>query len=254
MEHTVRVKLLGTAAVLALGIGASIVTSTIVVSRSIEQRSKIQARGAQSIGVKGSARQRVVSDMGVWDISVSGDAPTLQQAYAVLEDGVTRVQKYLGEAGFAPGEVELSAIDTETHYKRDAKGEPTREVGGYTLKRMFTIATPSVQRVQKAAGDVTTLLKEGVRVSSAQPKYSYAKLADLKVQILGDAAKDARTRAEEIVKNTGGRIGAVKDVQMGVMQITRPNSTDVAGYGLYDTTTIEKDITAVVTVTFGVEN
>ena len=41
---------------------------------------------------------------------------------------------------------------------------------------------------------------------------------------------------------------------MGVMQITRPNSTEVAGYGLYDTTTVEKDITAVVTVTFGVEN
>ncbi len=254
MEHTVRVKLLGTAAVLALGIGASIVTSTVVVSRAIEQRTRMQAKGAQTISVKGSARLRVVSDTGVWDISVTGDGPSLQQAYGVLEEGVGKVQKFLTEAGFGPGEIGLSAIDTETHYKRDVKGEPTREVGAYTLKRMFTVTTPSVVRIQKAAAEVTTLIKDGVRVSSAQPKYSYAKLADLKVQILGDAAKDARTRAEEIVKNTGGRIGPVRDLQTGVMQITRPNSTDVAGYGLYDTTTIDKDITAVVTATFGVEN
>jgi hypothetical protein len=41
---------------------------------------------------------------------------------------------------------------------------------------------------------------------------------------------------------------------MGVLQITQPNSTEVAGYGLYDTSTIDKDVTAVVTVTFGVDN
>lgn len=254
MEHTVWIRLFGAAAVLALGIGASIVTSTVVVSRAIGDRPKAQAKAYQAVSVKGSARQRVVSDTGDWDIAVMGDGPSLQEAYTVLESSTARVQKFLTDAGFSPGEIVLTAIETDTHYKRDPSGGQTREVSSYSLKRMFTVTTPAVRRIESAAGEVTALLKDGVRVASAQPKYTYAKLADLKVQILGDAAKDARVRADEVVRSTGGRLGGVKGVQTGVLQITRPNSTDVSGYGQYDTTTIDKDITAVVTVTFGVED
>ena len=38
---------------------------------------------------------------------------------------------------------------------------------------------------------------------------------------------------------------------MGVFQITPRNSTDVSDYGINDTSSREKDVTAVVTVTFG---
>ena len=36
---------------------------------------------------------------------------------------------------------------------------------------------------------------------------------------------------------------------MGVMQITRPNSTDVRDEGINDDSSIEKDVTAVVSLT-----
>ena len=38
----------------------------------------------------------------------------------------------------------------------------------------------------------------------------------------------------------------------GVFRVTSPNSTEVEGYGVYDTSTLDKDVTAVVNVTFGV--
>jgi hypothetical protein len=37
-----------------------------------------------------------------------------------------------------------------------------------------------------------------------------------------------------------------------VIQITRPHSTQVSSYGIYDTSTIDKEISVVVTVTFAV--
>ena len=40
--------------------------------------------------------------------------------------------------------------------------------------------------------------------------------------------------------------------KMGVLQITAADSTDVSDYGVFDTTTIENDITAVVNVSFAV--
>ena len=48
-------------------------------------------------------------------------------------------------------------------------------------------------------------------------------------------------------------VGGVTNVNTGVFQITTPNSTRVSSYGSYDTTTIDKDITAVMGVTFRVE-
>jgi hypothetical protein len=253
-EHRVRVNLLGTAIILAAGIAVSAITSTVVAGRAMNAKIRTQAKVYQDITVKGSARLRVTSDIGVWRISVSSEHKELTSAFGLLEASVTAVQKFLAAKGFAAGEVALSAIETSQYYARDANGRETREIAGYNLSRSFTVTSGDVQRVARSAGEVTELLRDGVKVSSSLPQFSFTKLADLKVQILGDAAKDARTRAEEIVRNSGGRLGSLRDAQMGVMQITQPNSTEVAGYGLYDTSTIEKDVTAVVTVTFGVDN
>jgi hypothetical protein len=40
---------------------------------------------------------------------------------------------------------------------------------------------------------------------------------------------------------------------VGVFQVTAPNSTDVSDYGVYDTSTLRKDVTAVVNVTFALK-
>ena len=56
--------------------------------------------------------------------------------------------------------------------------------------------------------------------------------------------------AEAIAFQAGFEVGGVKKVNTGVFQITVPNSTRVSSWGSYDTTTIKKDITAVMGVTF----
>ena len=78
---------------------------------------------------------------------------------------------------------------------------------------------------------------DGVNVASQHPEYYYTKAADLKVQLLGAATKDARARADEIAANSGSRVTEVRRAQMGIVQITQPNSTDVSAGGMYDTTT-----------------
>jgi hypothetical protein len=253
MEYHVRINLLGTALALALGIGLSVLASTIVVSRAMDARLRQQIRRAQDITVKGSARMRVRADVGVWTVTIQGSAPQLPEAFAVLQTGVAKVRDFLASQGFKPEDLRLDAIETTTHYQRNNLGQETRDIAGYTLSRLFTVSTPDVARVAAAAGEVTQLIRDGVRVASSAPRYYYSRLADLKVQILGEASKDARARADEIVRNSGGRVGPVRDAHMSPLQITQPNSTDFSGGGAYDTSTIDKDITAVVTVTFGVE-
>ena len=96
------------------------------------------------------------------------------------------------------------------------------------------------------------LLGKRVRVSPSSPQFTYSRLADKRVDMLAKAAKDARVRAEAIAFQAGSEVGGVKKVNTGVFQITVPNSTRVSSWGSYDTTTIKKDITAVMGVTFAV--
>ena len=41
----------------------------------------------------------------------------------------------------------------------------------------------------------------------------------------------------------------MRSVNVGVFQVTSPNSTEVSDYGVYDISTRAKDVTAVVNVT-----
>ncbi|MFT3686428.1 MAG: SIMPL domain-containing protein [Phycisphaerales bacterium] len=252
MHHNVKVNIVSGAVVLALGLAVSLITSVAVASNAYKDRSRQARRAEQTITVKGSARQRITSDLAVWAIGVSGEGTDLKKAFADQEKAAEAVRAFLTAQGFKDAEVSLSAIETSAHYERDEHGGSTRKVEGYTLSRRFTVSTADVKRAEGAAAVVTELLKEGLRVESSAPRFYYTKLPDLKVAILGDASKDARSRADEIARNAGSVVGEVRSARMGVLQVVSPHSTEVSGEGVYDTATIDKDVTAVVSLEFEV--
>ena len=71
--------------------------------------------------------------------------------------------------------------------------------------------------------------------------------------MLAEVAKDARSRAESLASNSGGKIGSLRSAKMCVFQITQPNSTGVSDMGINDTSSLAKEITAVVNVKFSVK-
>jgi hypothetical protein len=253
MEYRIRLNLATTAFILTAGFTIRLLTSTLVAARAYRSRGDQAVWAVQSMTVKGSTRKRIQSNLALWEIEVQGENPELVHAFGTIETGIARVRAFLEERGFNPAEIGLGAIDTTTHYVLDDKGRQTRQIASYVLSRTFFISTSDVHRVNRTAGEVTELLRDGVMVSSSAPDYHYTELAALKVQLLGEASADARSRADEIARNSGCRIAQVRSARMGVMQITRPHSTDVSDYGIHDTTTIEKDVQAVVTVDFQIE-
>lgn len=253
MEYRIRTDLFRPFAVLSLAGAVSLVVSAAVAGSAYRGRGQDATREGRRLDVKGLAVKRVRSDIGVWMITVRGEAPELKDAYEKLESGFGRVKAFLKDRGFPDAEIGVSAIDTVTHYKSTGYNETSREVIGYSLKRTLTVTSGDVDRIAGAAGEVTGLIGEGILVVSSAPEYHFSGLAALKVELMGLAAQDARARADELASNAGGRVGELQDARMGVLQITRPHSTETTSYGVYDTDTIEKDVRAVVTVTFRIE-
>ena len=71
---------------------------------------------------------------------------------------------------------------------------------------------------------------------------------------LAKAAINERIRAEAIALQAGSEVRGLKKVNIRVFQITVPNSTRVSVWGSYDSSTIKKDITDLMGVTFAIKN
>lgn len=210
-------------------------------------------KGDEAITVTGSAKRRISSDLVVWSAGVSSQAPVLADAYRQLSDNIPRIKEYLLSKGIPENQMTVSSISTTTLKARDEDGNETGEITGYALSQQIEVRSNDVQRIAQVARESTELINQGIIVESRSPQYYYTQIGDLKIEMLGEAAKDAKERAERIAASTGNSIGSVRSARMGVLQITAADSTDVSDYGVYDTSTIEKDMTAVVNVSFAVD-
>lgn len=210
-------------------------------------------RGDQSITVTGSARKRITSDLVIWRSSISYQASTLSEAYRLLTEAVPRVKAYMVSKGIAENQITVSSISSQTLHGRNSDGIETSEITGYTLRQELSVRSTEVEKIGQIAREATELINQGILIESMAPEYLYTKLGDLKIEMLAEAAKDAKRRAEQIAQSTDSSIGTVRTARMGVLQITAADSTDVSDSGMNDTSSLEKDITAVVNIGFAVD-
>jgi uncharacterized protein len=202
--------------------------------------------------VLGSATKPIKSDYIVWRVSVSSQQPTTQAAYQQVKTQIERVRRYLKEANVPEAEISLNSLET-TAIPESINGRETGKTLGYKMSQRIEIRSPQVDRYSKLSQQINELINEGISLNSEPPQYLYNELSKLRIEMVAEATKDARARAESIAKSTGNQVSGVRRADTGIFQITPRHSTEVSNGGSYDTTSIEKDITVVVTVKFGID-
>ncbi len=233
---------------LGLTLAVGLVVSAAVVSRSLE---RIKLAG-DKIMVKGYAEEKVVSDAGMWRGTVSVRATDLQAGYRELEQDSARVMQMLKTTAGEGASVSVAPVTTRTVYETGTGGVQTGRVAGYELERAYELTSNDVKLIGRIAGEASSLISDGVNINSWPPQYFFGDLNAVKVRLIGAATRDAQLRAEQFAANSGVTVGPLRSASQGVFQITRPNSTETADYGSYDTSTVEKVVKAVVTVEYSV--
>ena len=114
------------------------------------------------------------------------------------------------------------------------------------------MSSRQIDVVQAAATRLGTLLEADVDVSAQPLAFISTNLQAAKLDALAAATAEARRRAEILVEGLGGHLGRMRASSLGVYQITPRNSTEISDYGVNDTSSRLKDVTAVVTTTFAV--
>ena len=211
------------------------------------------SRSDNGIVVTGSARTEAVADNAVWTLSVSLSRPQVADAVSKVGNDVAAVSKYLADGGIPSEALTLGPVSTYAQ-EEWVNGNSTGRIVNYRASRDITVRTKDVQLVSKLSQGIGSILQSGVSVNNYGPQYYISTLAELRPQLLEEAMKDAKIRAEAITKAVGGGVGPVTSVKSGVFQVTTPDSTMTSDGGAYDTTSIKKTVTSTVSVTFKVKN
>ncbi|MDP2342159.1 MAG: SIMPL domain-containing protein [Deltaproteobacteria bacterium] len=234
----------------------ALVTSTFISATAFVF---VKTRDTRSIDVTGSAKRRITSDLIEWTAELKTENVDRVAAVRLLKDHVDKTKKYLVAKGITEAELRVSSTTAAEQFDSRVEGhgedriERTVSTGWRTVQTI-TIRSPDVNKIEKVSREVTDLLEQGVELTSFSPEYHYTRLADLKIEMLAEASKDARTRADQMVAAAGGAaIGKLLRADMGVINVNPANSTNTSWQGNNDTTSLDKDILTIVHITFALE-
>jgi hypothetical protein len=206
-------------------------------------------RAGNGITVTGSAKTSAVADNAVWTLSVSLSSPTVGAAVKKVDADVVALSSYLTQGGIAADALTLGAVSTYAN-EEYVNGNSTGRILSYRASRDVTVRTSDVELVSKLSQGIGSLLGTGINVNNYGPQYYISNLPELRPELMSEAMKDAKLRAESLTKAVGSSLGSLANVKAGPIQITTPDSTMTADYGAYDTSTINKTVSATVSVTF----
>ena len=233
----------------ALIIGICIVLSSSAIAWGL---SSFHSMEKHTIGATGSANVDFESDLITWSGSFKVHAETSQGAYKQIKRDADTVRDYLKDHGIKEGdEFEFGSVDITKTTKDvyDANGNWVgSEDNGYDLYQSVSITSSQIDTVERISSDISSLLDEGVELTSNAPQYYYTKLDDLKLDLIEKATQNAKERINIIAKESGANLGKLVNSSLGVFQITATNSGtgDYSYDGAFDTYSRNK--TATITV------
>ncbi len=246
--------------IVAFGILVSIawVVSSVVLADGLSLINRHDA-----ISVTGTAERLVESDAAKWTFTLTKQSAPESYVYVAkqLQEMKTVTVRYLMTKGIDEKDITISPVtsnvicQTQNQVMYDSNGK--QQCSGqftYNLTQTITVEGDKVNEIRDLSLNApSSLALLGVQIQTVSVDFFYTKLASIRAELLELASKNAKERAVAIAKSTGNSIGSVKDASQGVFQVTQKNSTDVSDYGSYDTSTIEKKVTAVVRASFEVK-
>jgi hypothetical protein len=254
MEHPSRSSFILPASILAVGV----LLATMVFSAAYRDVRKDK----RTIDISGSAERIVASDTAKWSLSVSrqADPDNLKDAVTQLTADGKAVANYLTTNGLKKEEITLQPpsitplCDSQGGVSYDRFGNPycaSSRLIGYALLQPMVIETSQVDKLTTLSQSTFAVLAtQGIVLTSTGMEYYIRDLNQVKMQLLSDATKNAKERAEKILQGTGASIGELQSASVGVFQVTAVNSTEISDYGAYDTAAQQKKVTSIVRASF----
>lgn len=211
-----------------------------------------------NITVKGLSETEHNATLAIWDVYVKdGYYRDYEGAYNAAMADSEKVVGLLKEAGFEDSEISLEfpTFQDVTESYKDSSDLVKYKTVGKNYSRLVKVKTKKLDLVNKAYGDFQKLKSKYSFLSPNEVAYYLENLDDIKLSMIGAATENAHKRAEEFLKISGNKVGALLDAKQGSFNIYGVDSSDEdEDYGgVVDTKSVKKRVRLVVTVRYDVE-
>ncbi len=228
----------------------SLALAGVLIAHSLSSTVRDVRHTRDKLQVTGSAKIPITANLVRWTLHVTAEAPSAPPAVRRLRRDGAAVRTFLERGGVPKGAISGSVVSSQKIVERISK---TRSRTYYRATEQLEVSTRQIDAVEPVTARIARLIERGIGVSAEPLEYYSTELTQAKLDVLEAATKDARDRAEILVKGLGGKLGGMRASSLGVYQIVPRDSTDVSDYGISDTSTRDKDVIAVVSATFAVK-
>ncbi|MGI9214380.1 MAG: SIMPL domain-containing protein, partial [Gammaproteobacteria bacterium] len=105
------------------------------------------------------------------------------------------------------------------------------------------VTTNDVDLIKDISNQIFELIKNEININISS-RYYFTKFADLRTKMIAEATQSARQAAVQFSKDSGSRVGVIRQAVQGAFSITSPNDE------YNELSSIYKKIRVVTTVTF----
>lgn len=220
-------------------------------------QAKRAVSGQQSITVKGLAEKPIKADSAEWALSIGVTDATQRGALNKLATELKVLEGFLEKQGLPKDSWTVDVENINDHYDEVFVKDTPRQVrNGFDAFQSVHVASKDLAKITNANKNLLQLRADNHPISASPPQYLVSNLEEVKMSLIADATKNARTRATEFVKQDGVKVGVMKSASQGafyILPVGGGENTDDSYGGVYDKTTIDKTARVVVTIVYNIE-
>ncbi len=172
------------------------------------------------------------ANLAVWPISFKVADNDLSALQAGIEKSREVITEFLLNAGFAQEQISYFAPRITDAYANQYSAN-TRSEFRYIAQSTVTTRSEKVALVKKSMEQAGALVGKGSVLEEGSwqnpTEYFYTKLNEIKLQMIEEATKNARLAAEQFAKDSGSKVGKIRNASQGYFSIEDRdrNSPDV---------------------------
>lgn len=204
---------------------------------------------ARSVTVKGLAEQDVTADMGIWNIQFTVSDNDLAAAQQQIEKQAREITEFLIRQQFTDTEIHIGRIETTDLLANPYRDSNSVQTARFILTQTIVVRSNKVQQIADAMSLSNELISKGIVFSSQSASYFFTRLNSIKPQMLKQATENAREAALEFARNSGSKVGKIKNANQGVFSVLARDDSNA-----YEASVIDKKVRVVSTIEYLLED
>lgn len=174
----------------------------------------------RTVAVKGLCEMEIQADKVIWPLSFKVVGNDITQIYAENAGKCREIESFLKAGGISEAEITTALPKISDKFAQEY-GSNDRTFR-YVLTQVITVCSTNVPTVLELMQRQSALIAKDIVFQSdwdCQTRFLFEGLNEIKPQMIEEATRNAREVAQKFAKDSGSRLGKIKNATQGTFSI-----------------------------------